>query len=253
MAVPSLTVQVLGPLRVWRDGVEVDTGPRQQTYLLALLLMRAGRPVSSAELIDLVWDDGMPASASNIVHKYVGTLRRLLEPGLPARAAGSFLHRRNSGYQFDDGRVSLDLAEFRRLLGRARAEADAHRFDEAAASYEEALSRWRGSAGDGLAVGAAAAPLFASVNRELLDACVEAARVAVPHGHAGRILQPLRLAAWIAPMDETIQATLMTALAASGQPEEARSVFETVRARLADDLGIDPGPALREARRQVLP
>jgi hypothetical protein len=41
-----LTVHVLGPLRVWRDGVEVDTGPRQQTHLLALLLMRAGRPVS---------------------------------------------------------------------------------------------------------------------------------------------------------------------------------------------------------------
>ncbi|MFC7650149.1 winged helix-turn-helix domain-containing protein [Streptosporangium lutulentum] len=74
---------------MWRDGVEIDTGPRQQTYLLALLLMRAGRPVSSSELIDLVWDDRMPTSALNIVQKYVGTLRRLLEPNLPARAPGS--------------------------------------------------------------------------------------------------------------------------------------------------------------------
>ncbi|GAB1818258.1 AAA family ATPase [Herbidospora sp. RD11066] len=252
-APPSrLTVQVLGPLRVWRDGVEVDTGPRQQTYLLALLLLRAGRPVSSSELIDLVWDDGMPTSALNIVHKYVGTLRRLLEPDLPARSPGSYLHRRNNGYQFDDGQVALDLAEFRRLLGQAREAVDAERLDDAVVAYAEALSRWRGSAGDGLALSAAAGPLFASVNRELLDACVEAARVVVPRGQAKRILQPLRLASWIAPIDETVQATLMTALAASGQQAEALSVYDAVRARLAGDLGIDPGPALVEAHRRVL-
>ena len=248
----ALTVQVLGPLRVWRDGVEVDTGPRQQTYLLALLLMRAGRPVSAAELINLVWDDSMPTSAMNIVQKYVGALRRLLEPNLPARAPGSYLHRRGSGYQFDDSRVALDLTEFRRLLGLARAALDADRFEEGVDAYEEALSRWRGPAGDGLDLSANAGPLLASVNGELLDACVEAARVSVPRGHAKRVLQPLRLAAWIAPFDETIQATLMTTLAASGQQAEALSVFDTVRARLADELGIDPGPALREAHRQVL-
>ncbi|MEU7798896.1 AAA family ATPase [Micromonospora arborensis] len=247
-----LVFQVLGPLRVWRDGVEIDTGPRQQTYLLALLLMRAGRPVSSSELIDLVWDDSMPTSALNIVQKYVGALRRLLEPNLPVRAPGSYLHRRGSGYQFSDRHVALDLTEFRQLLGLARAALGAHRPEEGVDAYEEALSRWRGPAGDGLVVSANAGPLFASVNRELLDACVEAARVTVPRGHAKRILQPLRLAAWIAPLDETIQTTLMTTLAASGQQAEALSVFETVRARLANELGIDPGPALREAHRHVL-
>ncbi|WP_327003277.1 AAA family ATPase [Dactylosporangium sp. NBC_01737] len=248
----ALTFQVLGPLRVWRDGVEVDTGPRQQTYLLALLLLQAGRPVSIAELIDLVWDDGMPTSAPNIVQKYVGALRRLLEPDLSARAPGSYLHRRSSGYQFDVGRVALDLTGFRRHLGLARAALDAHRIEDGVDAYEEALSWWRGPAGDGLTLSATAGPLFASVNRELLDACVEAAGVAVPHGHAKRILQPLRLAAWIAPLDETMQATLVTTLMAAGQRAEALSVFDTVRARLADELGIDPGPALREAHRQVL-
>ncbi|GAB1817633.1 BTAD domain-containing putative transcriptional regulator [Herbidospora sp. RD11066] len=248
----TLTVQVLGPLRVWRDGVEIDTGPRQQTYLLALLLMRAGRPVSSSELLDLVWDDNLPTSATNIVQKYVGALRRLLEPDLPARAPGSYLHRRGGGYQFDDGGVTLDLAEFRRLLALARTATADHRFADAADAYEDALAQWRGSAGDGLALTAAASPLFASVNRELLDACVEAAHATVPHGHAKRILQPLRLAAWIAPIDETVQATLMTTLAALGLQPEALSVYETVRTRLADELGLDPGPALREAHRDVL-
>ncbi|WP_243060321.1 BTAD domain-containing putative transcriptional regulator [Nocardioides sp. SR21] len=248
----QVTIQVLGPLRVWRDGVEIDLGPRQRTYLLALLLFRAGRPVSTSELIDLIWDDEMPTSALNILQKYVGALRRLLEPELPARASGSFLHRRGSGYLFEPTGVELDLAEFRTLRDRAREELAADRVEDALASYERALAAWHGPAGDGLALTARALPLVASINEELLDACVEAARLAVPHGHAKRVHQPLRLAGWMAPYDETVQATLMTALAASGQQVEALSVFETVRLRLAEDLGIDPGPALREAHEQVL-
>jgi len=59
----GLHLQILGPLRVSRDGVEVDAGPRQQAYLLALLIARAGQPISREELIDLVWDDDAPASA----------------------------------------------------------------------------------------------------------------------------------------------------------------------------------------------
>ena len=93
-ASPSgLSLKILGPLRVWRDGVELDPGPRQQAYLLALLIARAGQPISGEELIDLVWDDDAPASARNVLHKYVGALRRLLEPGLPARR----VHARVSG------------------------------------------------------------------------------------------------------------------------------------------------------------
>ncbi|WP_248294457.1 AAA family ATPase [Actinoplanes sp. TBRC 11911] len=241
-----MTFQVLGPLRVWRDGVEIDTGSPQQSYLLALLLLRAGRPISVSDLISLVWDDDPPASALNIVHKYVGTLRRLMEPELPARTPGSFLHRHGNGYRFDDGRASLDLTEFRRLLGEARAARDG------VDAYGQALLLWRGSAGDGLTLSATAGPLFTAVDRELLDACVEAGRVAVPAGRTERIVQPLRLAAWIAPFDETVQATLMTALATAGRRAEALSVFETVRARLADELGIDPGRELREAQRRIL-
>ncbi|GAB3065703.1 hypothetical protein GCM10027053_31150 [Intrasporangium mesophilum] len=249
---PSLAFQILGPLRVWRDGCELDPRPRQQAYLLAMLLLRSGRPVSTSELIDLVWDEDMPTSALNIVHKYVGTLRRILEPDLPARAAGSYLHRRGSGYQFTVGDAALDLAEFRALLADARVLMSGHRIDEAVTAYEAALGTWRGPAGDGLVLSTAAVPLVASVNEELLDACVEAAHAAVPHGHAKRILQPLRLAAWIAPYDETVQATLITTLAAAGHQAEALSVFESVRTRLVEELGIDPGPVLREAQAHVL-
>ncbi len=66
-----LRLQILGPLRLWRDGVELDAGPRQQAYLLALLLAREGRLVSMGELVDLIWDDDAPASAVNVIQKSV--------------------------------------------------------------------------------------------------------------------------------------------------------------------------------------
>ena len=249
---PRLALQILGATRVWRDGVEVDPGPRQQVYLLTLLLARAGGPVSTSQLIDQIWGDEMPRSAMNIVQKYVGALRRVLEPALSTRAAGSYIHRHSSGYRFDPGNISLDLAEFRELRDRARAAVAGQRAEDAVAAYEQALGKWHGPAGDGLIPEANAVPLFASVNGELFEACLEAARVAVPLGKAKGILQPLRLATWIAPYDETLQAALMIALAAAGQQSEALSVFDTVRTRLADELGVDPGQTLLEAHQQVL-
>ena len=118
---PGLRLKILGPLRVWRDGVELDAGPRQQAYLLSLLIARVGRPISREELIDLVWDDAAPTSARNVLHKYVGALRRLLEPGLPARSTGSYLLRRGHGYLFVAGADELDVVAFRELVRKAAA------------------------------------------------------------------------------------------------------------------------------------
>src|SRR5216684_5321174 len=76
---------VLGAVRAWRGEAELDLGPPQQRAILALLLARGGQPTSLSELVDLLWRAGPPASAVNIVHRYVGMLRRVVEPGLPPR------------------------------------------------------------------------------------------------------------------------------------------------------------------------
>jgi DNA-binding response OmpR family regulator len=85
-----------------------------------LLLARAGLPISQAELIDLIWGDDVPASAANTIQKYVGALRRLLEPALSPREAGSYLRRRVGGYEFLADPGALDLVIFRRLVETAR-------------------------------------------------------------------------------------------------------------------------------------
>ncbi|MFF5292083.1 ATP-binding protein [Paractinoplanes globisporus] len=252
MGSERVRLQILGPLRVWRDGVELDAGPGQQAYLLALLLVRAGRPISTYELIDLIWGDDVPASAVNILQKYTGALRRLLEPELPARGTGSYLQRRGSGYMFVPEPGMLDVVTFRELAEAARTHAAKEQPGPALDCYARALELWHGPAGDGMAHGAAAMAVFATVDGEFFEACVAAAELAVSQGRPELVLPALRRAAAMAPLDEMVQAALLSTLGAAGQQATALSVFRTVRARLAEELGIDPGPALLAAHRRLL-
>ncbi|MFD4511438.1 ATP-binding protein [Streptomyces sp. NPDC058457] len=248
----SLRLQVLGPLRVWRDGVELDAGPPQQAYLLAVLLARAGEPVSISELVDLIWAEDVPASAVNILQKYAGALRRLLEPALPAREPGSYLLRRGSAYLFVAAPGTLDVVRFRELVDAAEGGVAEQRLAAALDGYLEAVGLWHGSAGDGVAYGSTGMAIFAGLDDEFRHACVAAAELATRLGRPERVLQSLHMAARMAPLDERVQASLIAALAAAGQPAEALSVFRTVRARLAEELGVDPGPALVAAHLRVL-
>ncbi|MEW2465081.1 BTAD domain-containing putative transcriptional regulator [Streptomyces sp. NPDC046994] len=247
-----LRLQILGPLRIWRDGVELDAGPRQQSYLLAVLLARAGKPISTSELIDLIWAEDVPASAVNILQKYVGALRRLFEPLRPVREAGSFLHRRGNSYLFAAGPATLDLVAFRELVDAARAALTQHDHDVALDRYVGALGLWHGSAGDGIADGTTATTVFAALDNEFYDACTAAAELAVSMGQPERVLAALQLAASMAPFNEPVQAGLVGVLGATGRQAEALSVFRQARDRLADELGIDPGPALEDAQRRIL-
>ncbi|MCZ0984947.1 winged helix-turn-helix domain-containing protein [Streptomyces diastatochromogenes] len=76
---------VLGSLRVVRGETELDLGFPQQRALLGLLLVHTGRSVRMTEIVDVLWPGQPPASARNVVRRYVGALRRLLEPELPPR------------------------------------------------------------------------------------------------------------------------------------------------------------------------
>ncbi|WP_344649428.1 ATP-binding protein [Cryptosporangium japonicum] len=243
--------EVLGPLRIRRHGAEVDLGPRQQAYLLGLLLARAGQPVSADHLIELVWDDEPPPSALNVVQRYVGALRRLLEPELPARSNGSYLRRHGTGYLFVADPAASDVAVFRALVAAAHRRLADREPRAALDDFAAALALWRGPAGDGLNPGPAATPVFASLNEEFFAACSAAVEPAVALDRPQRVLRPLRLAASMAPLHEPVQAALVTTLAAAGQHAEARSLYQRVRARLADEVGIDPGPVLRDAERRI--
>ncbi|WP_045739676.1 ATP-binding protein [Actinoplanes rectilineatus] len=244
----SARMQILGPLRIERGGVDVAPGPRQQALLLAVLLARTGQPVSVSELIDLIWEDRVPPSAVNVIQKHVGALRRLLEPDLAYRDSGSYLRLHGNGYLLAADREVVDLVAFRALVEEASAGLDRER---ALDRYDEGLRLWRGPAGDTLGSGATARRVFAELDEEFLTACLAATTLASSLGQPQRMLPHLRLAASMAPMHEPVQAAFASALAASGQRAEAQALLTSVRDRLAEQLGIDPGPALRAVERLV--
>lgn len=93
---------VLGAVRVRRGEAELEPGGPQERTFLALLLVRAGQPVAVSEIVDVLWGTDPPRSALNVVRRHVGSLRRLLEPVLAARAEGRWLVRDAGGYRLVD-------------------------------------------------------------------------------------------------------------------------------------------------------
>ncbi|MFE2970602.1 BTAD domain-containing putative transcriptional regulator [Streptomyces sp. NPDC059340] len=252
MAPEPVRFAVLGPVRVWRAGTELHLGRPQERALLALLLVRAGQPVSMSEIVDVLWGRRPPDTAVNVVHRHVGALRRLLEPGLPTRAPGHWLLRDTGGYRLVADSGSLDLLRFRALRVEGRRAASDGAPALAVDLFTEALSLWQGPAAHGIPVEARAHAAFGSLDDERLATVKEAADVALRAGVPGVVLPRLREAAADSPLDEPLMARLMLALSATGQRPEALSTYLTVSDRLADELGIDPGPELRDAHQAVL-
>jgi DNA-binding SARP family transcriptional activator len=240
---------VLGPVRFWRCGVEVDLGAPQQRTLLALLLVRAGHPVGLTEIVDVLWGDDPPPSAVNTVHRGIGMLRRALEPGLAAREPGRWLVRAAGGYLLDLNADTVDLLRFRMLLARARSAAEPR---SAVRAFAQALDLWQGPAASNVPPEVRGRPVFTAVDRHYEAAAREAADVALATGEPAPLMRAIEQAAAQAGLDESLQARLILMLAATGRQAAALRLYEKVRTRLTEELGIDPGAELAAARDRVL-
>ncbi|MFD1045548.1 BTAD domain-containing putative transcriptional regulator [Kibdelosporangium lantanae] len=235
---------ILGPVRAWLGETELETGPPTQRALLALLLVHAGQPVALADIVDTLWGENPPRTAVNIVHRHVGTLRRLFDPDLSTRETGRLLLPSSGGYRMDVDPASLDLLMFRRLAERAYDKRDLTLFDTA-------LSLWHGRIADGVQERVRAHPAFVAVEREYVAVALDAARIALELGQPDRFVPALKLVATANPLNEAVQARLVTALAAMGNQVEAMETYQRTRDLLADELGIDPGVELREAYARI--
>ncbi|MFD6999117.1 BTAD domain-containing putative transcriptional regulator [Streptomyces mirabilis] len=244
--------EVLGPLRVRRAERELDLGFPQQRALLGLLMVRAGRPVQVSEIVDVLWASRPPASAPNVVRRYVGALRRLLEPGLPPRAPGRRLPRRTGAYLLDAEPDEIDLLRFRELTLRGKRAVATGRPEVAVRQFVGALGEWRGPVAMGLPASAREHALFRAVEHELVLTTRMAADAALLCGTAGLVLPSLRRAIDLEPLDESLHARLVMVLAACGLQAEALTAYEEVRRRLAAELRVAPGAELSAAHTRVL-
>ena len=232
--------EVLGPLRVTREDDVVPLSGRVRLGLLGLLLAHANTPVPPEMLLDALWGEA-DAPDPQRLHLTVHRLRRALgEPG----------------------RLVLDPGGY--VLRVAPGELDAQLFDDAVAQAERtedpcrrasllrgALARWRGDAYQGLDL----CPLVGDAERltERRDAACEllyAAEIAC--GRHGTAVADLSALVRRHPLREHLHALLMTALWRSGRQADALAVYRGVRRTLVDELGVEPGPELRDLERRIL-
>lgn len=236
--------RILGPLEV-RDGDrEVRLRGRKPRALLALLLVHANRTLALDRIVDELWGGEVPGSAHKMVQIYVSHLRKALAQGT--------LHTRPPGYALSIEPGRLDLHRCEQLVAEARAGLDAGRAQEAAEGFRAALELWRGPA-----LAEFAAEPFAQAEgarlEELrvsaLEGRLEADLLLGRHGDLVGELEAL-IARY--PLREGLRRQHMLALYRSGRQAEALAAYQEARRALADELGIEPWPALRDLELRIL-
>lgn len=141
----NLRIQVLGPVRAWRDDVALEIGPPGQRAVLGVLALVAGRPLTRNELISAIWCERRPpASAVNVIQTYVKHLRQILEPGRAPRTRGSVLRQIGDGYTLHVDRSEVDIVGFRRRLAAASVAVRGDEIEHAARLIDEGLAMWHG-------------------------------------------------------------------------------------------------------------
>ncbi|WP_446045452.1 AfsR/SARP family transcriptional regulator [Streptomyces olivaceus] len=242
---------LLGPVRAWRGERELDLRSPQQRVVLAALLLRRGRPATVAELVDAVWGDEPPSTAVSVLRTYVSRLRKVLESGRDARESPRVVVSVGDGYLVRVPEGSLDLGVFEGRVAEAKKLRDAGEVGGAAERLRVALDGWQGTALAGLPgpLAVAERARLAEVRLAVLETLLE---VEVQLGQHGVAIAALTALAVEHPLRERLQELLMLGLYRSGRRAEALAVYRRTRGTLVTELGIEPGPSLRELHERVL-
>jgi DNA-binding SARP family transcriptional activator len=247
----GIWLAVLGPLEAWRAGSQAGLGPLRQRAVLGLLAITPDELVSRESVIDALWGEDPPATAVNLVQAHVSKLRRILDPGRSPRGGEGLLVSVGTSYRLRVSADQLDLLAFEQIVGRARALRTCGDATAACGLYERALALWRGTplAGLDLLRGHLA---VAHLARRRAAVVTDYAEAALAAGWPGRALPRLEALAGAEPLNERAGALLMTALASAGRTDAALRVYQELRSRLDEQLGMPPGRELADAHLRVL-
>ena len=229
-----LSVDVLGPLTVSTECRQVELTSPKLRALLAVLAMKAGSPVSVDRLALALWDDRRPEFLRRTVQTHLTRLRAALGAG--------YIRTEPSGYELRVGEDRVDALRFGRLLDAAARAAD----PVTERGYlTEALELWRGNPFEDVASAWLAGQRARLVER-YLAAVERRADLDLAEDRHTELVAPLRELTATHPLRESLWVRFLVALDRCGRQAEALTWYETVRRRLADELGADPGPELRQ-------
>ncbi|HEY2437947.1 MAG TPA: BTAD domain-containing putative transcriptional regulator, partial [Solirubrobacteraceae bacterium] len=236
--------RVLGSLEVVEGDRPLALGSPQQRALLAVLLVHRGEPVSSDGLIDALWGERAPASATKIIQGYVSNLRKVLGEGLLVTRGGGYLLQAEPG-QTDVDRFESLVAEGRRALQ----EGDPR---TAATRLREGLALWRGPPLADFAYQSFAHSEIARLEGSRLAALEERIDAELALGEHARLVGELEGLVSEHPLRERFIGQLMLALYRSGRQADALESYRSARRRLVEELGLEPGRELQELERAIL-
>ena len=224
--------RVLGPLEVVDDGRSLRLGGGRQLALVALLLIHANEAVSVDRLVDELWDESPPPTASKIVRNAVSVLRKEL---------GDRLVTQPPGYLLRVGEGELDSERLERAIESGDLE-----------TLDGALALWRGAPLSQLAYEQFAQAEIARLEELRLSAFEARAEAQIALGRHTSAAAELESLVQQDPLRESLCGLLMLALYRSGRQAEALDAYQRTRRTLDEQLGIEPGPALRELERKIL-
>ncbi len=239
MAADPLSVRLLGHVSAHRGERRVDVTGAQRLAMLSILALRAGERVSSAELIDGIWDEQAPDHARHALHVYISELRRAI--------GADAIETRRGGYRLCVDGERVDALLFEQMVGRVNGGPPA----QTLAELVEALALWRGPALDGAADSPAVRAAAGRLEEERLAALERRFTAELELGHHDQILGELTSLVAAMPLRESLRAQLMLALYRSGRQAEALAAYRGGHAQLGE-LGLEPGNELRNLERAIL-
>ena len=238
---------ILGPFELRLDGgPPVALGGLRQRALLAILALHPNETVAIDRIIDELWGDSPPPSATHTAQVFVSRLRRALS------AASGRLATVVPGYRLTLEPMELDADRCERLYGEARAATGAGRPGDAAAKLEQALALWRGPPLADFTYEPFAQGAIGQLEELRVSCREELAEAQLALGHHVEVVQDLETLIAENPLRERPRGQLMLALYRCGRQAEALDAYQQARHMLVENLAIEPSPALRQLEQAIL-
>ncbi|WP_431934047.1 BTAD domain-containing putative transcriptional regulator [Nonomuraea jabiensis] len=241
--------RILGTVEWWAGGEACELGSAKERHVLAVLLLTPGQPVSIETMINRVWDDAPPSKARESIHSYIARLRGRLNRRVGETTAR--LSSRSGAYVLEIDPQTIDLHRFRRLTAQARAISDSGDPEDALRLLQAAEKLWRGDPLSGLS-GEWVTKLRTSLESEHRAAIGMRLAMELDTGRHAELVGELYGLVHQYPYDESFVEHLMVALYRCGRQGEALEAYHRASHRLVEDLGAEPGPALRGTYERIL-
>ena len=243
--------RILGPIEALDEGRDLAPAGSKQRALLALLLLHPNETLPVERLIDELWGEDPPATATRTVHAHVSRLRKALRAGGDNDADGAIVTRER-GYQLVLDPERLDAHRFERLVAEGRRDLGTGNPQRAAAAFEEALSLWRGAPLGDLAPGAFVQRESARLEDQRVAAVEDLNDAKLALGRHRELVGQLEVLIGEHPYRERPRAQLMLALYRCERQADALQAYQDARHALVEELGIEPGARLRSLERAIL-